>query len=135
MRGRGNFFDSLIDIHHLEMSLEATVQRSALVCSCERAGGEVRERRGHHNFDGTGDPSVTASRTDQYWLTQYSRYMSVREVTRSLGIKYDSPLLLALQRVPCPTNAVLMLPKSINSTVATPTAILRRLDALAGVST
>ena len=27
-------------------------------------------------------PTATASRPDQYWLTQYERYMSVREVAR-----------------------------------------------------
>lgn len=73
-------------------------------------------------------PTATASRPDKYWLTQYERYMSVREVTQSFGIGDTSPLSLALQRVPCPTNAVTMLGKSIHAGVAT--AILRHLDTL-----
>ena len=73
-------------------------------------------------------PTATASRPDQYWLTQYGRYMSVREVTRSFGIEDCSPLSEALQLVPCPTNAVLMLGKAIHATVAL--EILRHIDLL-----
>ena len=64
-------------------------------------------------------PTATASRPDQYWLTEQERYMSVREVARAFGIRDASPLAIALEGVASPTNAVKWLGKSIHAGVAT----------------
>ena len=63
-------------------------------------------------------PTATASRPDQFWLTEHQRYMSVREVCRVMGIQDDNPLSQALQRVKCPTNAVSALGRAIHAGVA-----------------
>ena len=70
-------------------------------------------------------PTATASRPDQWWLTEQQRYMSVREVCRAFGVGTGCPLAAALQRVDCPTNAVSMLGKAIHAGVAS--RILRML--------
>ena len=78
-------------------------------------------------------PTATASRPDQYWLTAQRRYMSVREVARSFGIRDSSPLAAALERVPSPTNAIKWLGKAIHAGVATRLLQhLRSLDILPG---
>ena len=63
-------------------------------------------------------PTATASRPDQFWLTEYQRYMSVREVCRVMGVHDGNPLSHALQRVRCPTNAVSLLGRAIHAGVA-----------------
>jgi hypothetical protein len=63
-------------------------------------------------------PTATASRPDQFWLTEQQRYMSVREVCRVMGVRDDNPLSSALQRVRCPTNAVSFLGRAIHVDVA-----------------
>ena len=63
-------------------------------------------------------PTATASRPDQFWLTEQQRYMSVREVCRVMGVRDDNPLSAALQRVRCPTNAVSFLGRAIHVDIA-----------------
>ena len=64
-------------------------------------------------------PTATASRPDQFWLTDQQRYMSVREVCRVMGLRDVNPLSAALQRVRCPTNAVSFLGRAIHVDIAT----------------
>ena len=63
-------------------------------------------------------PTATASRPDQFWLTDQQRYMSVREVCRVMGLRDVNPLSAALQRVRCPTNAVSFLGRAIHVDIA-----------------
>ena len=75
-------------------------------------------------------PTALTSRPDHYWLTAQERYMSVREVSRAMGLSICPRLMNALDTVPCPTVAVSMLGAGIHATVALLLLRLMRMEGL-----
>ena len=62
--------------------------------------------------------TALTSRADHYWLTGQKRYMSVIELTRTMGFDPLSSLTTALGNVACHTNAGCMCGNGIHASVA-----------------
>ena len=63
-------------------------------------------------------PTALAAHGDHYYILGAGRYMTVKEVCRSMGLSDDSPLMRAMLRVPCPTTAITMAGRGVHAAVA-----------------